>query len=200
MPSNVTRAEFASWWDALNVEFPPYKLSAAELGKQAHRWFFELERCSLDALDDSFREWCRQSDRRPHLNNILAGCGAYNRRRLDVLNRESQQTRIAPDSNHCECGCAGVRWAKVMLDAVGQPRRYGTSPEAFGAPLLRPDISGPVTSLVLALSGDYVTRDFLECVRSGSNLQPVTDGERLGLDERGVMVWLLRPQPLAGAA
>lgn len=108
----LTREQFNLWWDALNAEFPTYKLSDDQLAAVAKSWFRELQFQDLPILTEATREWRRATGKRPHISDILERCGRLHWVEVTIAKRKHEAEWT--DTNVCPCGCGGVRWALAL--------------------------------------------------------------------------------------
>ena len=196
----LSLTDFGAWWDTLNREAPPYKLSTEEIAAQARYWYSQMKVFTKPALDESLERWLRTQGTRPRLSHMLAGAGEHMRRITEAMAHRHVQNIPAPDSNHCSCGCGGQRWSEVLLDADGKPRHYPANLEAFGLPAsLSVKMREGVAAQITALAGDIMRRQHVECRRMRTDAPPHETHERIGTEE-GIPVWMRSPEPLEAAA
>lgn len=185
---SCTRSEFDAFWDDLNIDFPPYKVSAEELARQSDRWYEDLRVFTASALREGFRQYARKGSHRPKLSDIYAGAAKYTQDLRDTA-ANSRGLRAESDSDRCPCGCGGKRWAMALLDGNGKPRKFPTDPHAFASPEEQSVYGVPLAD-VLKFAGDFMTRDHMECSRRRVDEPPRNTGRMIGLDVRGVEVWM----------
>lgn len=140
---SLTPEQWAEIWDAINVEFPPFRTPAEALARQGASWYRELRTFSASAVADAWREHRRTSTKRPHLRDLLEGSRAYAKRLRDEVDIKPPMQAV--DDDLCPCGCGGQRWARVLAngwtrDELHCVRMNSCAPQGFT--LLRHDDRG----------------------------------------------------------
>lgn len=189
---STTWEEFGGFWDDLNLEYPPYKFEPEEMERQARVYFAELESFPIGVLRESLRRWMRESEKRPRLAALIFGARVYQ----EELRKATETRRVlVAESNpdRCPCGCAGERWALVLRDREGKPRKFNAALTETTATAAAGAFGAIVAEKIRALADDFMTRDHVECRLRNFDAPPREHGRLLGKDERGLGVWIDGP-------
>jgi hypothetical protein len=179
---------FASFYAAVNQEWPAFGQEESERVVQERRWRDTFSGFTSDDLRHAMKEALAHCKKRPKPAELLDWAKEHAR------GNRRFTPKAEPHWTLCSCGCGGKRWELILRDpTTKQVRFYPKQSNALLDAMPNQITRNPrVLQGMAHLCDQPMTRAKVECRKTGDGAPP--EGSYVGLSDEGIPVHDVKPE------